>query len=238
MTYDLVQKEVHNEQTVELLPGNSYLEWLKWAHRTIKPANYVEIGVETGQSLQYVGSNTRAVGIDPAPQIVHGFSAWSKIYKAESDTFFKENNLVEVMHGAVNLAFIDGLHYYEQALRDFMHVEAACLPESVIMLHDVNPVIAETATRERNTYWWAGDTWKIMVILAKHRPDLKIITVPAFPTGLAIITGLDPASTYIKDHFDTLVKEVANMSFDDYLPINLINNDYDEALTELQSAWK
>ena len=234
MIYNEQEKIEQNNRTIELLPGNNYLEWLKWAHNTFKPQNYVEIGVESGQSLQYVNRSTRAIGIDPAPQIVHGFNAWTKIYKAESDTFFAENNLAELFDGSVDLAFIDGLHYYEQALRDFANAEASCRHESIIMLHDINPVIPETATRERNTFWWAGDTWKIMLILAKHRPDLKIATVPAFPSGLAIITGLDPASTFIKDNFDAIVAEVANVSFDDYLPVNLIENDFSQALKFLE----
>ena len=39
---------------------------------------------------------------------------------------------------------------------------------------------------------WSGDVWKVVVWLRRHRPDLRITTLDVAPTGLAVVTGLDP----------------------------------------------
>lgn len=94
----------------------------------------------------------------------------------------------------IDLVFIDGLHLFEQVLRDIAAVEARCTAESVILVHDCLPIDAVTSSRERTTVVWSGDVWKAIPALRSARPDLRIKTLDVAPTGLGVITGLDPSS--------------------------------------------
>ncbi|NJM91841.1 MAG: hypothetical protein HC861_03555, partial [Rhodospirillaceae bacterium] len=52
---------------------------------------------------------------------------------------------------------------------------------------------------------WAGDTWKALWILQRHRPDLRIFAFDAPPSGLVVVTQLDPASTRLKQVYEEAV---------------------------------
>ena len=56
-----------------------------------------------------------------------------------SDEFFAEHDLRELLGGPVELAFIDGLHLFEQVLRDFVNLERCSTAHTVIILHDCLP---------------------------------------------------------------------------------------------------
>jgi hypothetical protein len=229
-----LQRQIHDKLTTDAMPGPTYLDWLQWFHAQMNPKSYIEIGVESGQSLQFARGDTKAIGVDPEPKIVYGTNAWVQIFKAESDQFFADNDPKKIFNGKIDLAFIDGLHYYEQALRDFINVEKSCCEDSIILFHDVAPAVAATATREWNTTYWAGDTWKMMPILQKYRPDLKIATLSAYPTGLGVVTNLNPNSTVLEDNFDSMIDEMKDTHFSSYKLANLINNNFDRMIEHLK----
>jgi predicted O-methyltransferase YrrM len=221
------ERERHEEQTRLKFPGPRYTEWLELFHEKVKPASYVEVGVESGASLQFAKFPTYAIGIDPDPKLVHNIGSWSKIFKLESDKFFENYDLCTEFEGeSVDLAFIDGLHHYDQALRDFLNVEYYSKQSSIILLHDIHPAIPETASRIRETKYWAGDTWKVMHILKKHRPDLIMYTIPTYPTSLGLITNLNSLRETTPDEINKMIEDAKDWKFDVANPINPVKNDF------------
>lgn len=196
------------------LPGEDYFRVLARIHAHLRPRTYVEIGVAKGDSIQLVGAETRALGVDPKPEIDFEVPGNVKIFAQTSDDFFAQNDVRAELGGLpIDLAFIDGMHQFEYALRDLMNIEPLCTRDSTILVHDVYPLDERTAARERETNFWSGDIWRLILLLRKHRPDLVVHTIGTQPTGLAIIRNLDPQSRYIRDHLDELIEEYLAVDF-------------------------
>ena len=47
-----------------------------------------------------------------------------------------------------------------------------------------------------------------MVALRRFRPDLSVVTADVEPTGLAIVTQLDPTNRMLFDRFDEIVNDI------------------------------
>lgn len=215
-----------------LLPGINYLENLKKFHDLIKPLSYVEIGVESGASLKLASPPSVAVGIDPKPQIQHEFSAETHVFPLKSDDFFEQHHLPEIIgRELVDMAFIDGMHLFEYTLKDFINIEKFSHKDTVVLLHDCYPISAITSLRERQTDFWSGDCWKALACLKKYRPDLTCFTIKASPTGLGVVTGLDPANTVLQDNWDDIIDEYTYMLYDS------IEDDRDSALNAVENNW-
>lgn len=223
-------------------PGPDYMEWLQWFHATLTPRTYLEVGVASGNSLQHVRPQTRAAGVDPDFSISHPQTAWVKLFRETSDDFFARRTMQEVFgEDVVDLVFLDGLHTFDQTLRDLLNVERHCHARSVVLLHDILPVIPETAARERKTIFWVGDTWKMMILLARHRPDLNFFTIPTFPSGLGVVTGLDAASPYavaLRANLDNICSEAMDLELAQFFPdlqshMRVAANDRQEVLSRL-----
>jgi hypothetical protein len=116
---------------------------------------------------------------------------------------------------SVDLAFVDGMHLFEYALRDFINLERACDRESVILVDDCCPSEAASASREAGTMLWSGDVWKLILCLRTFRPDLKVATVDLPPGGLGVVTGLNPASTVLSDRYEEICERYMPMGFDE-----------------------
>lgn len=196
------------------LPGESYSVHLKRFHEWLKPETYLEIGVETGKTLALAAPPTIAVGVDPEPKIQATFTTATRIFPVTSDIFFAEHSFKEITgKSAVSLAFLDGLHQFQQTLRDFMNVEKLAATHTVVLIHDCLPLNAFTATPERRSQFWSGDPWKVILCLKKYRPDLDIFVIPTQPTGLGVVTHLDSASRILEKNWDTIVKEYTDLEY-------------------------
>jgi len=197
------------------LPGALYLDLLARLHSELPPRTYLEIGVGSGASLGFAGRSEVAIGIDPEPQIGHPLPPSVRLFQSTSDDFFARHDLKAELGGReLDLAFIDGMHLFEFALRDFINVERNSAPGTVVLVHDCYPIDAATSARERATRFWTGDVWKLIACLRKYRPDLDVRTLAAQPTGLAVVRGLDHGSRVLAERMDALLAEFIPMPYE------------------------
>jgi tetratricopeptide (TPR) repeat protein len=222
------------------LPGPRYPEVLRAIHAQLRPATYVEIGVANGESIVLAQPGTRAIGVDPEPIIAQSLPPETTIHAETSDDFFARNNVRALLGDRpVELAFIDGMHLFEYALRDFINLEKLCTARSTILVHDTYPFDGRSAERARNTVFWSGDIWRLIVALKKHRPELRINTIAAAPTGLTVIRNLDPASNVLAAGYEAIVRECMALDYshiasDQPAMLNLTANDPDSLRRLLQ----
>ena len=199
-----------------LMPGPSYRDVLGYVHQILAPKTYLEIGVETGATLRLAQSTECAVGIDPNLAAVRKceLSDRIRLYETTSDDFFAVHTCADVFGGRpLDLAFIDGMHRFEYAIRDFCNVELWSNPNTIVVLHDVLPVHPIVAERERQTKFWVGDTWKVLWLLVEGRKDLTISVIPTPPSGLAIIRGLNREHKCDPALFGTTIEHYAGLTY-------------------------
>jgi tetratricopeptide (TPR) repeat protein len=177
-------------------PGPAYRDVLRLIHERLRPRSYLEIGVEFGASLQLARHSQVVLGIDPVPRpSQQPLPAATRLFHMTSDTFFSRHTRQEMLgEQTLDLAFIDGMHWFEFVVRDFENVERWCGRGSTVVLHDCLPVAPVAALRQRRTTFWVGDAWKALKYLATERSDLSISVVPCYPSGLVIIRNLEPQS--------------------------------------------
>ena len=220
------------------LPGDDFLAHLARFHEALRPSVYLEIGVDLGRTLSLARPPTRAIGVDPALKGAGpgpAFAAATTLVPLESDVFFASGEADRALGGeAVDLAFVDGLHLFEQALRDFVHVERHAGPRTVVVFHDCLPLDAATSARRRMTGFWSGDVWKIVPILQRWRPDLDTFLIPAYPTGLFVVTGLDPHSHALEEHLGEAIAEWTPREWSAGVALPLVPNDWSAVRTRLR----
>jgi Methyltransferase domain len=181
-------------------PTMSRHELLQALHEKTRPRTYLEIGIRTGRSLTL--SRTRSIGVDPRFRIDNTIHCDVQLIKATSDAFFADGDPLAHFDGVpVDLAFIDGMHLSEFALRDFINIEPFMADTGVIVLDDVLPRNGLEAARDRKTEPWTGDVYKVVEILRRRRPDLVVLLINTDPTGTAVVVGLDRASTILRDAY-------------------------------------
>jgi predicted O-methyltransferase YrrM len=200
--------------------GMNYVKLLRRLHAVKRPKTYLEIGTAAGKTLAL--ARCASIAIDPRFRLARdvrqgepGGKPACHLFEMTSDAFFAAQSPSALFERPVDLAFIDGMHHFEFALRDFMNIEPHCRPDSLIVLHDCLPVDAHMARRDprdrsgaAEAHYpraWAGDTWKALWILQRYRPDLRIFAFDAPPSGLVVVSHLDPASTRLKQAYEEAV---------------------------------
>jgi hypothetical protein len=185
--------------------AQSYLDTLRRIHTCLRPEVYLEIGVRHGFSLALASART-VLGIDPEPDLRVTLADHVRIVSTTSDRFFNDDCLT-LLSEPIDLAFIDGMHLFEFALRDFMNLERYCTANSVVVFDDIYPNHPLQAERERRSKVWTGDVWKITPCLRKYRPDLLLLPVDVNPAGLLIVAKLRPNSLALRMNYNSIVGE-------------------------------
>ena len=131
--------------------------------------DYLEIGCDKNQSFSKIIVNNK-VGVDP----ISGGTI-----RSTSDDFFKNfNNNYDVI-------FIDGLHYYEQVIKDIKNSLKILNNDGFILVHDCLPRTLAHQAVPRYRGSWNGDVWKSIVEL-RNDINLDIITCE-IDFGVAVI---------------------------------------------------
>ncbi len=203
------------------LAGEHYIATLGRLHEVLRPKTYLEIGVLQGDSLKL--ARCASIAIDPAfhlsPDNLE--AVFSKpelhLYQMGSDDFFDRHNPRKILGAPLDMAFLDGMHRCEFLLRDFINTEKYCKRNSIIALHDCLPVEPGIASRVQShahsmaahrAGWWAGDVWRTSMLLRRTRPDLQMTVLDSMPTGLVLLTNLDPSSNVLSDNYAQFIREM------------------------------
>lgn len=211
-------------------------EFLARLHHLLTPRGYLEVGVQFGHSLRL--SSCPAIGIDPDPHVATDIPN-AIIFPMTSDAFFARPQPIPpgILH--IDLAFIDGSHLYEDALKDFINIEAHSNKRTVIVFDDVLPYNKEIAARIQPPGDWTGDVWKVIPILQGWREDLSMMLVDTFPTGSLVVWNLDPKDTVLSDLYPTKVASPEWMGWDvpDEILFRTTAVTADEAVDRLKEAF-
>jgi hypothetical protein len=170
---------------------------------------YVEIGVAHGASFFRIRADTK-IAVDPdlrmawwIRRISERRAKHSQYFTTTSDDFFAHHASILPSNG-IDVVFIDGLHTWQQALRDVENALLHLSDAGFVVLHDCNPVTpalahpAPSFQEFRKTYpWhgaWCGDVWKAIALLRSTRSDL-VVAVLDCDYGVGIVRRGRPEST-------------------------------------------
>ena len=153
--------------------------------------DYLEIGVKGGEAFLQIEVEQKT-GVDPElrrlkPKLQPGFKGratrWIRgafgpwicegdglrLFEMPSDDFF------ERYEERFDLIFIDGLHQFDQVLRDYWNAQRVLRDGGCIVFHDCNPLTEPAAERERGDIHalWNGDTWKAVYYLRQQGQQIR-----------------------------------------------------------------
>jgi len=132
--------------------------------------SYLEIGARDGFTFNAVKCPSK-YGVDPVLRKTFERPGFG-YYAMTSDDFFKMGR------GPFDLIFIDGLHLYEQTLKDVVNAWNSLTLEGFIVMHDCLPANAQECVREYHEGWpWTGDVWKSFLWFRSVYPDVDSYVV-------------------------------------------------------------
>ena len=127
--------------------NKSRLDLIKYCIKKNNYQSYLEIGCDKNQIFDHIILKDK-IGVDP----VSGGN-----FRGTSDNFFLKNKR------NFDCIFIDGLHCYEQVLKDIENSLRFLNHNGVIILHDTLPDQISKQWVPRCRYSWNGDVWKAIV---------------------------------------------------------------------------
>lgn len=189
--------------------------------------NYLEIGVKTGTCFLRIKASQK-MGVDPSLKIAFGrrlkyfvknpTNVNNQYFEQTSDDFFATK--AEMLgNNRPKVVFIDGLHTYEQSLRDVLNSLNFLDDGGVILMHDCNPLTEAAASsvnpfedavrQDLSTFEgvWNGDVWKTVVHLRSLHKDLEVCVLDC-DHGIGVVRRGIPEETL---HFSP--DEITNLSY-------------------------
>ncbi len=211
--------------------GVFYRQLLALLGAELRPRTYFEIGTRAGESMKQFDADT--ICVDPEFTIKGEVILRRRrtfFFQMPSDEFLAQYDITDLFGGPFDIAFLDGMHLFEYLLRDFIATERHAGARSLIVLHDClppHPAITgrdEAAGREPEPEpgaWselpeapkgaWTGDVYRMLFALAAYRPDLRVHAFDCPPTGLVVVSRLDPSSTALQEAYYEIVDTIGRI---------------------------
>ncbi|MEE6176652.1 class I SAM-dependent methyltransferase [Mycobacterium sp. 050134] len=177
---------------VDALPGLNRIKAVQRALDGRANPVYLEIGVSKGLAFRRISADEK-IAVDPefrlsahSRALADAKARVTHYFETTSDDFFA-TQAEFLAQRPIDVALIDGMHTYEQVVRDVENTVRYLRDDGVIFLHDCNPAIELIGRRAES--WadfvaqqkgplviglWSGDVWKSIVYLRSMRPDLRV----------------------------------------------------------------
>lgn len=168
--------------------------------RRLGARRYLEIGVSTGQTFRAVEIAERT-GVDPNFRfdVAEVANATTHLHAMRSDAWFAQAGEADPF----DIVFIDGLHVFEQVVRDLTNTLARTSWRSPILIDDTVPIdVFSSLTSQREAVRlrqavggtggaWHGDVFKIVFLIHDFFPflDYRTITGSGNPQTLVWRAG-------------------------------------------------
>ena len=155
--------------------------------------SYLEIGCQNDVNFSRIIIDNK-IGVDPQSGGTH---------RMTSDEFFIQNK------NTFDLIFIDGLHIYEQVIKDIDNSLKVLKENGIILIHDCLPAKIWHQTIPQTHTSWNGDVWKSIANL-RTREEIDTYTIKA-DQGLGLVLK--------RKNKDILVRNIQNFKkllFKDY----------------------
>ena len=184
---------------------------------------YLEIGVEEGRTFFDINIFDRTA-VDPNLLFDYRLTQTdtTHFFKISSDEFFACHS----PSAPFDIIFIDGLHTFEQALRDLLNSLLFVHERSVILLDDVWPSDVFSACRSPvealqqrhlaggSDLAWHGDVYKVVFFIAEMMPSLTYGTIEDGGTRQTVIYR--KARPDFRPEFGSIEK-IERLSYFDFL---------------------
>lgn len=145
-------------------------------------ASYLEIGIGQGKTFLAVQAREK-IAVDP--NIKFDYRSRVNIdehyFEMTSDLFFER--YIEIDHH-FDVCFIDGLHTFEQTLRDFTNVLCSSARHVVIIIDDISPghwvgalplpIWLKVNPMFRELRGWCGDVYKMIIAIETFFPMVAL----------------------------------------------------------------
>ena len=190
-------------------------------------ASYLEIGVQAGHTFHALRAadktavdphfifDVRAARADPANKACRYFEVTSDVYFSDIQERGKKYNMV----------FVDGLHTFDQTLKDLLNAVCCLKDDGIIVVDDVMPSSYQASIPEIDLFEsfasavgstdgsWMGDVFKVVFFIQEYLPLFRYATVLENHGQMVMWQAPRPASAQSIEK----VKAVCDLEYCDFI---------------------
>jgi len=151
--------------------------------------SYLEIGVNHGLTFNSVRA-ARKVAVDPKfnfdVKSASSLDNTASFYEVTSDVYFADHHQNDELFDVI---FLDGLHTFDQTLRDLMNAVAFLKPGGAILIDDTVPASYAAALPDIDDFFrfrdaaqfvehsWMGDVFRLVFFIRDYLPSYSYATI-------------------------------------------------------------